>query len=456
MFKPRSKFLGSLFFLHCFFISSSLLGRVDVLFHPYDATLVKIGDTLKQAKERIDIAMYNLEDSTRSPVIRALLEEEIQEKIADGSLEIRLIFEGYRGKEAATQTSSTLESYGIDVRWLKSGRKVHHKFAVIDSHLEHPHIISGSANWSLSSRRSYNENIFFIEGEKNLAKFFQAEFDLLWSASEEFGSVLSEDIPILARPGDYTRDGLSVVFNSDNFKFQGTRVSIDIDAEGFVLTRSLVKAIDKAKSSIQIATTRIKLFPLYNAILRAANRGVKIDIIVNMESYNYKRTRSRFRLPNCEKEYEKKCSSSYNFAHFLNKAQHPNIKLRLKYYNLFSTRDLSKQMHSKYLIADGRWVYSGSFNWSYSAEYSHIENLVKVDGRKHQLALDKFEKDFNRLFHQGRDQYQPFLQQLESALENEGRISCQLKPMALSFDEIDYMLNAGKRFNKKLKDACFD
>ncbi len=48
--------------------------------------------------------------------------------------------------------------------------KVHHKFAVIDSALSTHRVITGSANWSLSSYHNYNENIVFFDQEPEVAR----------------------------------------------------------------------------------------------------------------------------------------------------------------------------------------------------------------------------------------------------------------------------------------------
>ena len=384
---------------------NSLSAEVKVLFHPYDSTFDEVVKYLEQADSTIDIAMYNLEVSDRSKIIKFFKSPVIQERILASDLKVRLIYEGYGTTEAKEEKSFALESLGIDVRWLASGKKMHHKFAVIDGYTKTPSLITGSANWSLSSRNNYNENILFFKDEVEIAWSFQTQFELLWNASNEFGSPLTEGYFPFNQPLSEPQD-LAVFFNTDNFNIRGLSIRNKRQGPGYTLTRQLVKAIDQAENNIKIASTRIKLRPIYNALLRAASRVVKVDIVVTMGEYDYRYKRNRMKMKVCESEFQRQCSSSHNFAHFLslkNFEGHENVKVRLKFFNINLNAYLQKQMHSKYIIIDDRHIYTGSFNWSYSAEYSHIENLVYFDGIQFADALTSFQRDFDFLFNMNRN-----------------------------------------------------
>ena len=41
--------------------------------------------------------------------------------------------------------------------------------------------------------------------------------------------------------------------------------------------------------------------------------------------------------------------------------------------------NLSRQLHDKFAVIDGRWVITGSFNWTSNAEDRNRENLVMLD-----------------------------------------------------------------------------
>jgi phosphatidylserine/phosphatidylglycerophosphate/cardiolipin synthase-like enzyme len=119
------------------------------MFHPVDPTLDAVAAEIGRARANIDIAMYSMDVSDESPVIKAFKDHAFQEKLKAGSMRVRLIFEGYGSDEDNEARSKALENLGIDVRWFSGGRKVHHKFAVIDSDSNHAALVTGSANWSL-------------------------------------------------------------------------------------------------------------------------------------------------------------------------------------------------------------------------------------------------------------------------------------------------------------------
>lgn len=430
-------------------------GDVTVLFHPVDPSLQIIAKELQKARTNIDIAMYSMDVSQESPVIQTLASQEMQDKIRSGTLRVRAIFEGYGSDEDNKARSEALEKLGVDVRWFSSARKVHHKFAAIDAGSADATVITGSANWSLGSMKNYDEAILVLRQYPGLTMAFQKEFNLLWGLSDEYGATRFADAhPISDVPLEI---GVVPWFNSANFKINGKRISA-IEPKLWTLTRVVVNAIDGAKSSIRIASTRIVLRPVYNALLRAAARGVKIDILVNQDEYDVPAMRRNRTLPDCANEYDEKCSTEVDFPWFLDSLQYPgkeNIKVRIKFFSLNPRITLAKQMHSKYIIVDDVRLASGSFNWSTSAEYNHIENIVSLDQAQFNSVIVAFQDNHKRVFSQGRDQYQPYIARIEEAIKTGTKTDCSFYPMALTFSEIDYLLDSGQRAgNKPFKEGC--
>lgn len=451
-----------LFFLYlCVFslFAPPGFGRsIEALFHPFDPSLERISAWIKGSDASIDIAMYSLDFSSTNPVIEALQSPIVQRKVQAGTLKIRMIYEGYGGRDNALAMSRELEELGIDVRFLASGRKVHHKFAVFDYGQDLSRLVSGSANWSMTSYRNYNESVLFIENEAALIQAFQREFNLLWDASEKVGEDLLGDFhqeiePILEQ------EGAKALFNSSNFIFAGLSLAKNDEAEGYTLTREIVRSIDQAQNSIKIATTRIQLRAVYDALTRAAARGLIIQIVVNMDQYAFKDQRSDWTLSLCPDPYERSCSIGINSSFFLSEWDFPGkerISLRIKFTDLDPGAFLSKQMHSKYIVVDDRFILSGSFNWSYSGEYNHLENLISFDGTEYPDAGRAFLLDFQRLYELGRAHYLPLLSRLEQAFIDGQKIDCRFEPMSLTFSEIDYLLDTGVRHHAALHDACLD
>jgi phosphatidylserine/phosphatidylglycerophosphate/cardiolipin synthase-like enzyme len=437
---------GIVFFLLFFGLQSQ--ARISALFHPYDDTFQAIAAELLQARQSIDIAMYNMDIDPKNPVVAALASPEIQSRMQAGTLQVRLLLEGY-GSE---KKRAYFEGLGVDVRFVE-GKTLHHKFAVIDIEGPSPRVISGSANWSLFSRDNYSENILFFDEEPEMAKSFYDQFEFLWKISTEFGKGGSKD---LQGPKQAPDDpGVAVFFNSKNFKVDGGHLVDDTSAEGFTLTRELVGAIDAAQASIQVASTRIRLRPVYDALLRAAARGVKVQMVVNMDEYETPSRRDGKKVKSCTEEFDKFCSIGINYSSLLAQKERqgtPNLELRVKFYSLQLKDYLEKQMHSKYVLIDGKRLFTGSFNWSYSSEYLHIENLVAIDGAEYPEVIDSYERDFARLFGLGRDEYPKVLRFFEENFSKDQKVRCRFEPMSLSFGEIDGLINAEQ--GRSVKDLC--
>lgn len=421
------------------------------MFHPFDPTLNEIANYILTAEESIDMALYNIDISKSNPVIQALSSDDVQDKIKNKSLNVRIIFEGYSSKEKKASKMQALEDLGVDARYLGMSRKMHHKFATIDSTTDKPVLITGSANWSLSSRRNYNENILYFEQKPGITRAFQNQFDLLWSKSKEFG-FSNEVINFQSDSGKIeaseVEDGFEVFFNTENLKLTKKGFTKDKKKEGYVLTRQIVKLINNAESSIEIATTRIKLRPIYEALKLAAARGIKIDLLVTQGEYLPSYFRKSKKLKECTDIYVDKCSTSQNYSIFLQREEYAgkeNVNVRLKYFDLRKDLYLQKQMHSKYIITDDKNLITGSFNWSVSAEYNHFENIIRINGDKQPEILENFNMDFDRLWNMNRSSLNEFINDLEADVAKQNKIECGFAPMALSFKEIDSLLNTGKR-----------
>ncbi len=377
---------------------------VEVLFHPHDPTLEKIATWIEEAESRIDIAMYNMDTTDGSPVIKMLKSEAVQARLSAGDLQIRVVFEGYGTPSENDVKMQALEDLGLDVRHLGRSVKVHHKFAAIDTSLKSERVISGSANWSLSSYRNYNENILFFDGEAEASDQFQAEFNLLWENSELFGNDLKFSN---VEAGERDQKDLAIHFNSPR--------RLRVDREHPLLTDQVVRAIESAKSTIDIASTRVRLLPVLEAISAAADRGVQIRIVISQDDF---------------RDLKKRAS-------YLEK---PGIALRVKFYNLKPGEFLTHQMHNKFLVIDGESVMTGSFNWSESAEKNHIENLVEFTGQMGQTMATAFSTEFESIWEMGRDRLASLKARLAGMKRAGTTPKCAFAPTVMELSEIRSLL----------------
>lgn len=415
--------------------------KIDVLFHPIDPTLNRIADLILQKPSQIQIAMYNIDTTEKNPVVAALMDSEIQKLIQQKKMQVVMIFEGYGTPEENNQKMSEIEALGVDVRSLKSGKKVHHKYALFHFHGQNPVLVTGSANWSLTSFKNYNENILFIEDEDQLIRKFSSEFQLLWNNSEEFGQTFEHQLIFFSQIED--TQSTSAWFTSNNFLFNNGQVKANNKSEGYTITREIVKSIDQARHSLKIATTRLKLRPIYEALLRAAQRGVKIQLVVSMDEYE--RNHAKLEVPDCSDSYAKACSSGVSFTSFLDRDYfegHENIEVRIKFYSLHLASYITYQMHNKYMVVDDQKVLTGSFNWSYSSEYEHIENIVSFDRSSNtDQAVDLFLRNFDMIWDLNRNNYSDLIE----SYQNQSTVKCSFAPMTLKIFEIDQLIKTAGR-----------
>ena len=418
------------------------------MFLPGEPVLKSIGDLIASAQSQVDIAIYMVDTEGESPLIRAIKSQEVQSRLASGELKIRMIFEGSRGAADSEQRSQELEAMGIDVRHLASGRKVHHKFALVDPGSGKGTMMMGTANWTLGTEKAYTEAVVFMRNVPGIVSQYANEFAKLWGASNEYGEARAQVVAFETPAIGASEDGLNVFFNTDNFTISGTRIAINSAAQGYVLTRQVVAAIDRATPDdpIRVAMTRISLKPVYDALVRAAGRGVPIYLALNQENFVAESFRAEQTLPlGCDGDqaYKEECSTSKNYAYHLQKGGFPgdeNVHVRIKYYNHDPRNFLGAQLHAKYFLIWSKELWVGSFNWSHSSEYKHIENLLFVDGEKHTDLVGAFVEHHQGVYDLNRRGLRWFMRDFERDLRRGRRIWCQFKAMSLTFDEIDEIL----------------
>lgn len=443
-----------------FFINSSkaVNNFNQAWFHPHDPSLVEIAKILTQATASIDIAMYSMNTASSNPVIKSFLSTTMQERIKSSQLKVRLIFQGYKKGTERSQNLKKLEDIGIDVKYFSGSKKMHHKFAVIDGHTAQAKLITGSANWSLSSYSNYSDNILYFANTSALSQMYQSEFDFLWSQSKNFGMTKNYFFNTNAKIASFAEPGIRAYFNSSILN-KASKKKNQINIEDYILTMPIVESINAAKHTIIIASTRIKLFPIYTALMRAANRGVKIKIIVTQAQYEpfYKRKRQKS-IKNCEQEFRVHCSIGIKYSSLLERASllQKNIEVRVKFFDLRPLQSIQKQMHHKYILIDGRHLLTGSFNWSFSAEFQHIENLLSIDKNYFPKIVVGFKNNFSQLWIENRQNFTHFYNQLAKNLIKEEKFKCHFTPMTLTYLQVDAVRKLLAQYKRKRRIRYLD
>jgi phosphatidylserine/phosphatidylglycerophosphate/cardiolipin synthase-like enzyme len=489
---------------------------IRIFFHPYpeDSTFKPIAEWVRDpAYKRIDIAMYSMEvDSQKSEIIKAIMEQ--SDRIKSGDLKVRMIFQGYK---KPCQKCIPLERIGIDIRQIRS-KSVHHKFGVFYGPTKSS-VMTGSGNWSTSSNTMYDENMLFINNHPNLASRYIGEFQKLWKYHED-QRPLSSDEQALNADEDPANDvwddwgndlgyldhdlttalepeaGIEVIFNSDNYVISPTRAAT-IRPKKFTLTNRLIELIDSAQETIHMATPRITLRPVYEALIRAAGRGVKISLMSTEAEYPHRNNRNDEligKLYSCDPKkvldqdgqpipeqlksahgrccsrtatgeltfdtYVDKCSTGQNHIRFLNEQDYPgkeNMNIHLKLYTWYPrSQSIAKQMHAKFTIVDKKMMMAGSFNYSYNSEYKLFENVVLINGNRYPKTIATMLEKFDRIYSRNRGQFADYQVQFEEAHKNMVQIDCPPLMFSLTYEEIDTFLATRTRHKKfnSLKEAC--
>ncbi|XP_028170060.1 mitochondrial cardiolipin hydrolase-like [Ostrinia furnacalis] len=139
---------------------------------------------LDGAKKTLDICMYVL---TNMDVANAVM------KLHFRGVKVRVLIDA---DMAYTQGSMVrrLEKQGIQVRWMKSTRLMHHKFYLIDASTDDeqvtPVVMTGSLNWTNQALYGNWEDVI-VTSQEVIVDQYKARFEKLW---KEFKPVVAPDL----------------------------------------------------------------------------------------------------------------------------------------------------------------------------------------------------------------------------------------------------------------------
>ncbi len=134
--------------------------------------------------------------------------------------------------------------------------------------------------------------------------------------------------------------------------------------EGQIKER-LIKAIQESKETIDIAIFNFTSHNLRTALVKAKKRGVKIRVITDAKE-------------------------AQNDEHSL---------IPTLVQEGFEVRLLKKQgegiMHDKFAVFDQKLLFTGSYNWTESAEKRNYENVLFIPNEE---IIKKYEQEFERMW----------------------------------------------------------
>ncbi len=441
--------------------------KIDVVFSPQPAAEshnARIADMIEGAQHSVDIAIYSYSDANIASALAAAKQRGVK---------IRFLFETANDDrkivDAAARASSKsgrIEAAGIDVRYVN--KILHHKFVIVDgprddaSRAATAKLATGSANWSSTGATVYDENTLFVENSPLLAASFQREFDMLWNGSRDFVGPAEAQGPSSANitPAQVPDEpGLGVLFTSPNFKAggaDGTTWSVNKDST--VVSDVWVEAIQNAQRSIHIASGHLRLRPVAEALIAKKQANPSFDIKVYLDQQEFisasghaaqlaevAECQARATTPRQQSDC---LANDFLFSRALVNA---NIDVRFKSFAYRWNASYAAQMHSKYMIIDGKELISGSYNLSMNSEQATFENALHLTGPQFAGVLSKFETNFSTIWDTARAENK--LAALRSTIATSATIPLVFEPMSLTYSEFE-ALRAHIRSNCTLADSA--
>ncbi len=243
--------------------------------------------------------------------------------------------------QASGDTVATrLKAAGVDVRFV-AGRPTgdfaglqHAKFMLVDDGT----LLTGSNNWSSTGTTINEENTLVVHGATDdpLVSAFACHFEAIWAEDHDGAGACSVDGLVAFSP-----DGAPVALLRD--------------------------ALRGAERSIDVLMHHLLFDALLKVLAQAAERGVKVRVLVNAADRAETEGRYWDRL----------------------RAAGGEIRYKL------TNGDAYQLMHHKLAIVDGRVLLNGSGNWSGSALFNNFENYVRYE---EPAVVGPFRRTFARLW----------------------------------------------------------
>ncbi len=394
---------------------------VECYFAPTDnARDNAIIKAINNATSTIDIRIFFFTDSHIADALLAA---------KDRGVQVRIILDA-TGAESDYSQHRRLREEGIPVKVENWGGKEHFKAMCVDRKIT----VMGSQNWTGSGNYSNDENTLYIENQY-LASEFENDFKKAWNSIPD--TYLTEDpLPESAESTgslsdfiDNDHDGLvdeGAPEELNNVANDLGAINVYFDKGGITsvasngnllnqhvnLENRLINRINQAQHTLDIATYDIDLPNLVDAIIQAKARGIKVRVIADSKDY----------LPGESRTYDLHClaieklirgadgvvgtaddipvfSDSPIFAvenptkrqehglpatpeGFNNVTITVGTKERTGYMLCEGEKKSSdgyyspgNQMHNKFAIIDGEWVWTGSWNFTINGLYRSEDNM---------------------------------------------------------------------------------
>ena len=414
-----------------FFMGSLQAHAFETYFSPLDSLDDVVIEEVNKAKKSLDISIYTFNSTT--------IRQAIIDKMNDNpDFKVRIVV----WKSNRKSTTEFLEP----LRQIINERKTekyeliryvtvtnHHKYMIVDG----KRLVSTSGNFNNSKlAASYDENLTVCSTKcKSLVKAFQKEFDYLFTNSNAL-TLEVKDADLLT-PLAPPKRSKQAIFTSYNFNMvaKGKTVSMRVKSKDMLgeVEGRLIDVIANAKKSIKIATGHFRTWTLLKALEKAKKRGVDVQLLLDSQEYisaGYQSYENDKRDTCLEggKTLEQCYKAGFHFGRL---AAEKGITVFIKYYMTSWDFIFAPQMHHKYMIVDGKTLYTGSYNWSKNAEFKTVENVAIIKDKK---TVAKYEDNYDYLKSYGEGEYEKLTNRWSKAKK---KLQLKFKPMTLSVSAID-------------------
>ncbi|MBI5881784.1 MAG: DUF1669 domain-containing protein [Elusimicrobia bacterium] len=318
----------------------------------------KLVEAIKASRKTIRLALYEFKN-------RAVMDALRRAKRRGVKIEIILDYSNVFPKNDPDSTWRARRSNeiwnlirdGYDFRVLRGVTTYginHNKFAVFDGRLAE----FGSYNYSFTSENSHYENALFTT-QKNRVWAFKQYFDYLRDLSVPFAQAKehgwSQTVP---KPPSGAQFG-TVDFNGVQLP------SVLFMPDGSAFEDAVVRALDAAKQSVDVAMFALRSRRITDALARAKARNVRVRMVMD----------------------ESQSTSEY-FGPFVGWLATQGIEVKtLAGPNPDSDFPMAEKTHHKFMILDGKLVETGSANWTKRASVDNYENAHFLDDKTDAAAF---------------------------------------------------------------------
>lgn len=243
---------------------------------------------------------------------------------------------------------------------------MHHKFIIVDK----MKVLQASANFTISDihgdmqalKTRGNQNGLMVLDDSGLAKYYQTEFDQLWS--KKFGAKKSyrsaKTVVIGGTP-------VTVQFSPSN-----TRVDWDSTTNGLI-----GEVLSQAKHTVEMALFVFSEQKISNILEEKANNGVQVSVLIEpIFAYReYSELLDIFGIAMPDKQCRYELDN--------NPWKNPSLTSGVP---ALPAGDL---LHHKFAVVDHEKALFGSHNWSNAANTDNDEALLVVENKAIAIAFHK-------------------------------------------------------------------